>query len=101
VANVYAPCELGAKQRLWDSLSSRLQLLSGMRVCVCVDFNAVRIIDERHSTSNGQRPPDHIAFNQFIDDNFLVDLPLCGPIFTWYRGDGFSMSRLYRFLLSE
>jgi exonuclease III len=24
VANVYAPCDLGAKQRLWDSLTSRL-----------------------------------------------------------------------------
>jgi hypothetical protein len=45
--------------------------------------------------------PDHIAFNRFIDDNFLVDLPLCGHRFTWYRGDDLSMSRLDRFLLSE
>lgn len=101
VANVYAPCDLGAKQRLWDSLSSRLQLLSGLRVCVCVDFNAVRSTNERHSSSERQRPPDHIAFNRFIDDNFLVELPLCGRMFTWYRGDGLSMSRLDRFLLSE
>ncbi|KAK2383914.1 DNA-(apurinic or apyrimidinic site) endonuclease [Trifolium repens] len=101
VANVYAPCEAEAKQRLWDSLSARLQVLSGMRVCVCGDFNAVRRIDERRSTSNGQRPSDHLAFNRFVDDNFLVDLPLCGRKFTWYRGDGLAMSRLDRFLLSE
>jgi hypothetical protein len=31
----------------------------------------------------------------------LVDLPLCGRMFTWYKGDGTSMSRLYRFLLSK
>jgi hypothetical protein len=36
VVNVYAPCDFRAKQRLWDSLSLRLQPLRGMRVCVCV-----------------------------------------------------------------
>ncbi|KAK2430958.1 DNA-(apurinic or apyrimidinic site) endonuclease [Trifolium repens] len=82
VANVYAPCDPGAKQGLWDSLSLRLQSLIGMRVCVCGDFNAVRGIEERRSTSAGQRPQEVIAFNRFIDDNFLIDLPLCGRKFT-------------------
>ncbi|MCI90963.1 endonuclease/exonuclease/phosphatase family protein, partial [Trifolium medium] len=27
VANVYAPCHLGAKQELWNSLSVRIQML--------------------------------------------------------------------------
>jgi len=31
---------------------------------------------------------------------FLEDLPIYGRLFTWYRGDGYSMSRLDRFLLS-
>ncbi|KAK2427386.1 hypothetical protein QL285_025969 [Trifolium repens] len=101
VANVYAPCDSGAKQGLWDSLSVRLQSLRGTRVCICRDFNAVRGPDERRSTSAGQRLQDNIAFSRFIDDNFLIDLPLCGRNFTWYRGDGLSMSRLDRFLLSE
>jgi hypothetical protein len=52
------------------------------------------------SNSVGQRPQDNIAFSRFIDDNFLIDLPLCGRKFTWYRGDGGSMSRLDIFLLS-
>jgi hypothetical protein len=101
VANVYASCEPRDKKEMWDSLSSRLQALRGMRVCVCGDFKAVRSINERRPTSIGKRPPDHIVFNSFIDDNFLVDLPLCGRKFTWYRGDDLSMSRLNRFLLSE
>ncbi|PNX82715.1 cysteine-rich receptor-like protein kinase [Trifolium pratense] len=31
----------------------------------------------------------------------LIDLPLIGRKFTWFKGDGHSMSRLDRFLLSE
>jgi exonuclease III len=49
VANVYAPCDEGAKQGLWNSLSIRIQPLLGKRVCVWGDFNAVRHLDERRS----------------------------------------------------
>jgi exonuclease III len=101
VANVYGPCDSAAKQGLWDSLSLRLQSLGGKRVCVCGDFNAVRCVDERQSLRVGQRPLDHIAFSRFIDDTFLIDLPLNGRKFTWYKGNGVTMSRLDRFLLSE
>ncbi|WJX63191.1 hypothetical protein P8452_48110 [Trifolium repens] len=101
VANVYAPCDDGAKQRLWDSLSERLQALGQSRVCICGDFNAVKHVEERRSYRIGSRSVDHIPFNRFIDDNSLIDLPLIGRKFTWYKGDGLSMSRLDRFLLSE
>ena len=47
------------------------------------------------------RQVDADVFNKFIDDGSFVDLPICGRLFTWYRGDGVSMSRLDRFLLSE
>lgn len=40
-------------------------------------------------------------FNSFIDGIVLVDLPLIGHRFTWYRGDNRSMSHIDRFLLSE
>ncbi|WJX25077.1 hypothetical protein P8452_14152 [Trifolium repens] len=101
VANVYAPCEDGAKRRLWDSLSARLQSLGRSRICVCGDFNAVKLVDERRSSRVGPRSVDHIPLSRFIEDNSLVDLPLHGRKFTWYKGDGLSMSRLDRFLLSE
>jgi hypothetical protein len=39
--------------------------------------------------------------SRFIEDNNLVDIPLHGRKFTWFKGDGLSMSRLDRFLLSE
>jgi hypothetical protein len=44
---------------------------------------------------------DFVHFNQFIDDNFLVYLPLCDRKFTWFKVDGSSVSQLDRFLLSE
>jgi len=31
----------------------------------------------------------------------LIDLPICGRLFTWYRSDGITMRRLDRFLFSE
>ncbi|GAU10132.1 hypothetical protein TSUD_420020, partial [Trifolium subterraneum] len=96
VVNVYAPCDFGAKQHLWDSLSVRLQTLAGRRVCVCGDFNAVRCLEERRSSRVEPR-----QCLRFIEDNNLVDLPLGGRKFTWYKGDGLSMSHLDRFLLSE
>jgi exonuclease III len=47
VANVYVPCDDGAKQRLWDSLSERIQALGQSRVCICGDFNVVKHVEER------------------------------------------------------
>ncbi|CAJ2638862.1 unnamed protein product, partial [Trifolium pratense] len=101
VANIYAPCDDLVKQRLWESISERLHSLAGKSVCVCGDFNAVKHVDERRSVRGGHRSLDHVPFSRFIEDNTLVDLPLIGRKFTWYKGDGFSMSRLDRFLLSE
>ncbi|GAU44755.1 hypothetical protein TSUD_246480 [Trifolium subterraneum] len=75
--------------------------MGGRRVCVCGDFNAVKHVDERRSSRAGPNSLDHIPFNRFIDDNNLIDLPLCGRKFTWFKGDGLTMSRLDRFLLSE
>ncbi|MCI35265.1 endonuclease/exonuclease/phosphatase family protein, partial [Trifolium medium] len=63
---------------LWDSMSVKIQTLGRSRVCACGDFNAVRNIDERRSVNGGQRPLNQIPFNCFIDDNTLIDLPLCG-----------------------
>jgi len=47
--NVYAPCDLREKQLLWTSLTARLRMLRGLKVCVCGDFNAVINVEERKS----------------------------------------------------
>ncbi|XP_024632905.1 uncharacterized protein [Medicago truncatula] len=99
--NVYAPWNGIDKQVLWDSLTTRIQGLLGKKVCVCGDFNAVRCREERRPVSTSGGVVDFGPFNHFIVENALVDLPLCGRNFTWFRGDGKSMSRIDRFLLSE
>jgi len=99
--NVYAPCNNKAKEELWGSLFVRLQQLWGHNVCVCGDFNAVHVEEEKCSFRGGVVSLDAPPFNLFIEDNLLIDLPPCGRHYTWFKGDGLSMSRLDRFLLSE
>jgi len=99
--NVYAPCDIGSQIMLWETLSTRLANYVGHLVCACGDFNVVRGPEERRSTGNMQKASCVASFNNFIDANDLVDLPLIGRRFTWYRGDGHSMSRIDRFLKSE
>lgn len=99
--NIYAPCDGAARKLLWDSLSLRLQLLRGRKLCVCGDFNDVRCSEERRSVNARYSSLDFSHFNSFTDENSLLDLPLGGRKFTWFKGDGRSMSRLDRFLLSE
>jgi len=101
VFNVYAPCDSSRQQALWNVLSSRIEALADQNVCVCGDFNAIRCVEERRSVSSVFHQAGTDNFNGFIANNFLVDLPLQGRTYTWYRGDGRSMSRIDRFLLSE
>jgi len=101
MANVYAPCDNRGRQLLWNELNILVQRYSTDAWCVLGDFNAVCSCEERRSRSTISGNDDFAPFNQFIDGNFLIDLPLCGRNFTWYRGDGLSMSRLDCFLLLE
>jgi len=99
--NIYAPCDVAARKLLWDSLSVHLQQLRGKKVCVCGDFNDVQCREQRQSVNVGHFSSDFSHFNSFIGDNFLFDLPLGGRNYTWFKGDGKSMSQLDQFLQSE
>ena len=99
--NVYAPCDIFRQQTLWTNLSDRLGSLNDQNICVCGDFNAVRCVEERISVGSLLNQSGITHFNSFIEGIFLVDFPLRGRNFTWFWGDGKSMSRLDHFLLSE
>lgn len=99
--NVYAPCKVSRQQVLWDNISLRLTAFNGQNICVCGDFNVVRCVEERRSVGMVCRQSRITNFNQLIDGNFLLDLPLRGRSFIWYRDDIRSMSRINQFLLSE
>ena len=99
--NVYAPCDLAAKKELWERMQPLVLSNNDLCLCVCGDFNSVRTDEERKGRGLGFRQVDADLFNKFINDCLLIDLPICGRLFTWYRGDGISMSRLDRYLLSS
>jgi len=101
VFNVYAPCDATRQQVLWNNISVKLLSVAGQNVCIYGDFNVIRCVEERRSIGHVVTQVGSALFNQFIVDNSLIDLPLRGRRFTWFRGDGRSMSRIDRVLLSE
>jgi len=91
---------------LLDSRSSRITYPSDWVLCqlkmfVCGDFNVARCSEERRSVGSVFNQLRSANFNNFVGGNLLVDLPLRGRKYTWFRGDGKSMSHIDKFLLSE
>lgn len=90
------------QQNNFFGISCRLFFLanSHANLCLCEDYNSVRSVEEWKGRGAAFCQHDTDIFNSFIIDSLLKDLPICGRLFTSYRGDGYSMSRLDRFLLS-
>jgi len=65
------------------------------------DDYVVRSLEERKSRAIDPSNEDFSFFNQFISGNILFDLLLCGRNFTWFKGDGYYMNCLDKFLLSK
>ena len=101
IFNVYAPCDMTAKRDLWNRLRTKVLNNNDVNVCVCVDFNSVHSVDETKGRGTAFRQAEADFFNDFINTSLLIDMPICGRLFTWYKGDGVTMSRLDRLLLSD
>jgi hypothetical protein len=59
------------------------------------------LASERIGSSVNGRPEERILFNHFVEDMEVIDVPVLGKKFSWFSGDGKSMSRIDRFLLSD
>lgn len=101
VVNVYSPCNLEGKWKLWQDLMMSKRGFGGAIWCVMGDFNVVSNLDQRRGLHDIRGSSEIEEFNYFITEMDLVDVPLLGRKFTWYQADGTAMSRLDRFLLSE
>jgi exonuclease III len=101
IVNVYSPCQISGKIRLWEELLSFKQQSAEGEWCVGGDFNVVLLASERHSSSNVGRQRERILFNHFMEDMEVIDVSVLGKKFSWFSGDGKSMSIIDRFLLSE
>jgi exonuclease III len=101
IVNVYSPCSLVGKKQLWADLLAVKQSSSDGEWCLGGDFNAVLMASERFGSSAVGRQGERVLFNQFIDEMELIDIPVLGKKLSWFSGDGKSMSRIDRFLLSD
>ena len=97
-AGVYRPNEDNMRGALLEELS-RMHSRWNTAWCVFGDFNTIRYPSERLGCKAFN--PAMFAFSDFIEANYLVDLPLEGASFTWFRDSGSAcMSRIDRTLAS-
>jgi len=101
VVNVYAACNLKEKKILWEELT-RYKAASQIEVCCfCGDFNAIRSRRERKGVDRGDFSSEIRGFNNFVDSNLLLELPIVGKKYTWFKANGTAKSRIDRVLVSE
>ncbi|XP_058783877.1 uncharacterized protein LOC131658622 [Vicia villosa] len=102
VVNVYSSCVLDKKKLLWANLLRLIENFKDGEWIIGGDFNAVKNVNEiRRVLGDNVNRNESRLFVEFIHNSSLVDLPCKGKKFTWYSGDGKSMSRLDWFLISE
>ncbi|KAL4387080.1 hypothetical protein GQ457_09G021970 [Hibiscus cannabinus] len=98
LVNVYAPNDSNERCVFFDSLTDILKSLQTPFI-LGGDFNAVKMKEEKIGSTNDFNAMRKFA--EFINCNNLVDLPMCGSSFTWFRsGTNISASKIDRFLVS-
>jgi len=69
--------------------------------CVVEDFNSIRRKEERKSVvSTSDYSREIRDFNDFIENTELLDIPMVGRKFTWYKPNGTVKSRIDRIIVS-
>lgn len=101
IINVYASCVVSEKVVLWDIIQTVVLQNSSCCVCVIGDFNVVRRESEREGRGVVSNSRDISSFDGFIRNSGLIDLPLHGRSFTWYKPNGRCRSRLDRILINN
>ncbi|KAL4278976.1 hypothetical protein GQ457_03G033020 [Hibiscus cannabinus] len=98
LVNVYAPNDMRERRMFFEHLTNVIEI-SDVPVIIGGDFNTVKSSEEKlGGEANFQATND---FLEFIQKNNLVDLPLAGSKYTWFRGgSNVSANRLDRFLIS-
>ena len=104
--NVYSACALRDKKLLWEELTNIKATSQVLVWCICGDFNAIRSRRERKgASSRGEMSSGYTyeinGFNRFIKSNMLLDLPIVGKKYTWFKANGLAKSRLDRILVIE
>lgn len=93
IMNIYSSCFIQNKRKLWKE-SYDLKKVSSGEWCITRDFNAIKREAERKGQSNLVNRGGMFEFWEFIESLDLVDVPLSGSKFSWFKLDGRVMSHL-------
>ncbi|KAL4353131.1 hypothetical protein GQ457_06G018130 [Hibiscus cannabinus] len=97
LVNIYAPNDQVARVNFFDFLSDTISSIQ-VPVFVGGDFNTVKSREEKVGVVMDVRPMR--VLSNFIHLNGLVDLPMSGNSFTWFRGGSqVTACKLDRFLV--
>nr|GFC04632.1 RNA-directed DNA polymerase, eukaryota [Tanacetum cinerariifolium]GFC04634.1 RNA-directed DNA polymerase, eukaryota [Tanacetum cinerariifolium] len=91
--------EKSSFKKINSTVSDYFVMIRGTWVIVMGDFNEVRYKNERYGSVFHAHGAD--AFNSFISNANLQEIPLGGSAFTWCHRSASKMSKLDRFLMSE
>lgn len=96
---IYASCDRKLRRELWKELAAVYGLNSQPWV-IGGDFNVIRFEDEKKGNARNTRVMRD--FSIIISELCLMDSPLHGGSFAWFKGENNqSASRIDRFLSSE
>ncbi|XP_058763699.1 uncharacterized protein LOC131637125 [Vicia villosa] len=101
LVNVYSSCDIDKKRRLWSRLLELKESYDDGEWIMGGDFNAIKKRSERKGRGIVHNTNDLEGFAEFIEESGLVDVPCKGKKFSWFSGDGKSMSRIDRFIISD
>lgn len=97
VVNIYSSCVVTEKKASWRDITMSKMGFGVLLWCFVGDFNAVKGKVERRGVSKNSQVSEHSDFLEFIDDINVIDLPVLGNRFTWFKPDGTTISILDRF----
>ncbi|GJV91519.1 putative RNA-directed DNA polymerase, partial [Tanacetum coccineum] len=96
--NVYGSHDIQEKANLWLKLSKVINSIDAAW-CIFGDFNEVRSREERRNSGFNKRGA--VNFNNFINGECLIDIPMGGKKFTRISDDGLKFSKIDRFLTNS
>ena len=102
IVNIYCSGSFREKKEMWNEISCIRQDQLTKAWCIIGDFNCIRRQEERKSlVSCSDYSREIKGFNDFIESSELVDIPLVGRKFTWFKPNGLVKSRIGRVLVSK
>lgn len=84
MVNVYAPCNIEGKRRLWEDLLRQKNGRQSGDWCIRLAFNVVLSRRERRGVSQISTSTERNEFRQFIEAMELIEPTVLGKQYSWF-----------------